>query len=95
MATKEELMKKVEEQLDKIKPKLQADGGDVKLVDVEDGIVTVELEGACKGCPMSAVTLALGIEKTIVEAIPEIKKVEAANANFPPGLLDRFRQMKA
>jgi Fe-S cluster biogenesis protein NfuA len=91
MATAEETRKKVEEELEKIKPRLQADGGDVRLVSVEDGVVTVELEGACKGCPMSAVTLAMGIERTIKAAVPEVKKVEAANATFPPGLLDKFR----
>ncbi len=94
MSDLDALKKQVEEQLGIIRPRLQADGGDVRLVDVDaEGVVTVELEGACKGCPMSAVTLAMGIEKTIKEAIPQVKKVEAAGSNFPPGLLDKFRAM--
>lgn len=93
MDKNEETRKKVEEQLEIIKPRLQADGGDVKLVDVKDGVVTVELQGACKGCPMSAVTLAMGIERTIREAVPEIIRVDAAGSNFPPGLLEKFRKM--
>ena len=94
MIDKEALLKKVKEQMESIRPRLQADGGDVELVGVdENGVVTVELQGACKGCPMSAVTLAMGIERTIKQAIPEVTKVEAAGSNFPPGLLDKFRAM--
>lgn len=66
--------------LDLIRPSLQADGGDVSLVDVNDeGIVTVELEGACKGCPMSQMTLANGVERILKERIPEVKSVVPAN----------------
>jgi Fe-S cluster biogenesis protein NfuA len=68
---------KVEKVLDEIRPGLQADGGDVELVDVtEDGIVRVKLTGACAGCPMSTLTLKMAIEKKMIEKIPEIKSVE-------------------
>lgn len=65
--------------LDLIRPSLQADGGDVSLVDVaEDGTVTVELEGACKGCPMRQMTLANGVERILKERIPEVTRVVPA-----------------
>lgn len=65
--------------LDLVRPSLQADGGDVSLVDVaDDGTVTVELEGACKGCPMSQMTLANGVERILKERIPEVTKVVPA-----------------
>ncbi len=68
---------KVEKVLEEIRPGLQADGGDVELVDVtEEGIVKVKLTGACAGCPMSTLTLKMAIEKKIKERIPEIKTVE-------------------
>ena len=61
--------------LELIRPSLQADGGDVKLVDVaEDGVVTVELQGACKGCPMSVLTLANGVERILTERVPGVSK---------------------
>ena len=64
--------------LDKIRPALQADGGDVSLVDVtEDGIVKVQLQGACRGCAMSQLTLANGVERVLKEQIPEVVRVEA------------------
>jgi Fe-S cluster biogenesis protein NfuA len=70
---------RVQEVLDKIRPALQADGGDVSLVDVStDGVVTVALEGACKGCPMSQLTLAHSVERVLKEEIPEISKVVPA-----------------
>jgi Fe-S cluster biogenesis protein NfuA len=68
---------KVEKSLDKIRPALQADGGDVELVEVEDGVVKVKLTGACGGCPMSQMTLKLGIERHLKKEIPEIKEVVA------------------
>ncbi len=74
------MKKKVEKILAQIRPSLQADGGDVKLVSIEDGIVTVELVGACQGCPMSQMTLKNGIERILKENIPEVKAVEAALA---------------
>lgn len=65
--------------LDLIRPSLQADGGDVSLVDVaDDGTVTVQLEGACKGCPMSQMTLANGVERILKERIPEVTRVVPA-----------------
>ena len=70
------LNEKVEAALDKVRPYLQNDGGDVELVDIsERGIVTVRLTGACKGCPMSQMTLRMGIERHLKEQIPEVKEV--------------------
>jgi Fe-S cluster biogenesis protein NfuA len=73
------LMKeKVEKKLEQIRPSLQADGGDVELVDVsDDGIVQVKLTGACAGCPMSTLTLKNGIERLLKQEIPEVKEVQA------------------
>jgi Fe-S cluster biogenesis protein NfuA len=68
---------KVEAALAKIRPALQADGGDVKLVGVEDGVVKVSLTGACVGCPMSTMTLKQGIERILKEQVPEVKEVVA------------------
>lgn len=71
---------KVQAALEKVRPALQRDGGDVELVEVtEDGIVKVRLQGACGGCPMSQMTLKMGIEKVVKEAVPEIKSVESVN----------------
>ncbi len=71
------LKEKVEKALEKVRPSLQADGGDVELVDVnEDGTVHVKLQGACAGCPMSTMTLKMGIEKILKQNVPEIKSVE-------------------
>ena len=69
---------RVEEVLDKIRPSLVADGGNVELVEVKDGVVKVKLTGACAGCPMSTMTLKNGIEQIIRQEIPEIKEVVAA-----------------
>jgi len=70
------LREKVEKVLGEIRPALQADGGDVELVDVTDnGIVKVRLKGACSGCPMSTYTLKMGIEQRLKEAVPEVKEV--------------------
>ena len=72
------LREQVESTLQKVRPSLQADGGDVQLVDVEqDGTVKVKLTGACRGCPMSQMTLKMGIEKILKQNIPEIKGVES------------------
>ncbi len=68
---------KVEEILDRVRPSLRADGGDVELVDVKDGIVSVKLTGACSGCPMSTLTLKNGIERLLKEEISDIKEVVA------------------
>ncbi len=67
----------VQEVLDIIRPNLQADGGDVELVDVKDGIVSVKLQGACAGCPMSTMTLKRGIERFLREKLPAVKEVVA------------------
>ncbi len=65
--------------LELIRPSLQADGGDVELIDVDaDGVVTVELTGACKGCPMSQMTLAHGVERILKERVPGVTKVVPA-----------------
>jgi Fe-S cluster biogenesis protein NfuA len=72
------LRDKVEASLQKVRPSLQADGGDVELVDVgEDGIVKLRLTGACKGCPMSQMTLKMGIEKVLKKEIPEVAGVKS------------------
>ena len=72
------LKDKVEGALNKVRPSLQADGGDVTLVDVDDdGVVKVKLQGACAGCPMSQMTLKQGIEKILKQNIPEVSRVEA------------------
>ncbi len=74
----EKMREKVEAVLNQIRPALQADGGDVELVDVtKEGVVKVRLVGACAGCPMSTMTLSLGIERTLKERVPEVKRVEA------------------
>ena len=69
----------VRQALDEIRPMLQADGGDVRLVEVtEDGVVRVQLQGACQGCPMSEMTIKNGIERLLVEKVPGVTSVEAA-----------------
>lgn len=71
------LNERVQEALNLIRPALQADGGDVELVDVtEDGVVKVALQGACRGCPMSQLTLANGVERVLKEQVPEVQRVE-------------------
>jgi Fe-S cluster biogenesis protein NfuA len=72
------MKEQVKQVLDKIRPSLQADGGDVELVDIENGIVKVRLKGACAGCPMSQMTLKNGIERMLKKEIPEVKSVESA-----------------
>lgn len=67
----------VEKALEKIRPALQADGGDIELVDVADGVVKVKLTGACGGCPMSQMTLKQGVERVLKEQVPEVKTVES------------------
>lgn len=72
------MREKIEAALKDIRPMLQADGGDVELVEVtEDGVVRVRLTGACGGCPMAQVTLSQGIERRLRDAVPELKAVEA------------------
>ncbi|MFY9706372.1 MAG: NifU family protein [Desulfobacterales bacterium] len=69
------MKEKVEAALKKIRPMLQKDGGNVELIDVEDGIVKVRLQGACAGCPMSQMTIKNGIERLLKQEIPEVKSV--------------------
>jgi len=71
------MKEKVEKALDKIRPALMADGGNVELVEVKDDVVKVKLTGACAGCPMSQMTLKMGIERHLKKEIPEIKEVVA------------------
>jgi Fe-S cluster biogenesis protein NfuA len=72
------LKDKVEVTLNKIRPALVADGGNVELVDVKDGVVKVKLVGHCAGCPMSMMTLKNGIERMLKQEIPEVKQVISA-----------------
>ncbi|MDP2046292.1 MAG: NifU family protein [Deltaproteobacteria bacterium] len=67
----------VEKALEKIRPMLQRDGGDIELVEVNDGVVKVRLTGACKGCPMSQMTLKQGVEKLLLKEVPGLKEVQA------------------
>lgn len=73
-----DIKKEVEVVLGKLRPSLQADGGDIELVEVNDkGVVKVRLRGACAGCPMSQMTLANFVEENLKKAVPSVKKVEA------------------
>jgi Fe-S cluster biogenesis protein NfuA len=72
------MKEKVQEVIDKIRPMLQRDGGDIQLIDVEDGIVKVKLTGACGSCPMSQMTLKMGVENALKKEIPEVKEVVSA-----------------
>ena len=71
------MKERVEVALDRIRPALQADGGDVELVDVQDGVVTVRLTGACGSCPMSTMTLRMGVERLLRKEVPEMTKLVA------------------
>ncbi|MDY7019360.1 MAG: NifU family protein [Chloroflexota bacterium] len=71
------MREKVEAALETIRPVLRADGGDVQLVDVNEGVVTVRLTGACGGCPMATMTLRNGIERVLREHVPEVKEIVA------------------
>lgn len=71
------MKEKVEAALAKVRPALVADGGNIELVDVKDGIVSVRLMGACGSCPMSQMTLKMGVEKAVKAAVPEVKEVVA------------------
>ncbi len=77
-----ELYKRVESALDTIRPYLAADGGDVKVLEInEEGTLSIELLGSCSSCPMSIMTLKAGIEESVLKAVPEIKVVQAVNAH--------------
>ncbi len=74
------MREKIEEALNSIRPYLEADGGNVELLEItEDMVVKVELQGACKSCSMSSMTMKAGIEETIRRAVPEVTKVEAVS----------------
>jgi len=75
-----DINQRIENALEAIRPYLKTDGGDVKVVEVtEDMIVKIELQGACVSCPMSTMTLKAGVEKSILDSVPEVKAVEAVN----------------
>ena len=72
------IKQQVEQALDKIRPFLQRDGGDIQLIDVtDDGIVKVQLTGACQGCPMSQMTLKQGVERALMKEVPSVKEVQS------------------
>jgi len=71
------MREKIEAAIDRVRPALQSDGGDLELVEVKDGVVSVRLTGACGGCPMATMTLKNGIERIIREEVPEVKEVVA------------------
>ena len=71
------MREKVEAALEQVRPTLKADGGDVELIDVKDGVVTLKLTGACGGCPMATMTLKGGIERVVKEQVPEVKEIVA------------------
>ena len=71
------MKEKVEKALEKIRPALQADGGNIELVDVTEGVVKVKLTGACGSCPMSQMTLKMGVERALKKEVPEVKSVES------------------
>jgi Fe-S cluster biogenesis protein NfuA len=73
-----EIKEQVEKALDDIRPALQADGGDIELIDVVDGVVQVRLQGACAGCPMSQMTLTNGVERHLKNVVPGVERVENA-----------------
>jgi len=72
------MLEEVKEALEEIRPLLQADGGDVELVEIRDGIVRLKLTGACSGCAMAKMTLKMGIERKLKEKVPQIRGVEEA-----------------
>ncbi len=77
------MRERVEKVIDRIRPAVQMDGGDIQLVDIVDGVVKVRLVGACVGCPSSAMTLKMGIERAIRNEVPEITGVEAVDDAAP------------
>ena len=74
---KETIEGRVQKAIQELRPNLQADGGDIELLGVEEGVVKVKLKGACAGCPMSTMTIQWGVERFLKKRIPEIVKVEA------------------
>jgi len=74
---KEAIADRVQKAIQELRPNLQADGGDIEFLGVENGIVKVKLKGACAGCPMSSMTIQWGVENFLKKKIPEVVKVEA------------------
>ncbi len=74
------MQKRVKSAIEKVRPLLQKDGGDIELVSAENGVVKVRLRGACRGCPMSQMTLKNVVEETLKKEVPEIKRVELYDA---------------
>ena len=79
----DDLMERVEKALDNIRPYLETDGGDVRILEISNNVVKLELLGACGNCPMSTMTLKAGVEESIKKAVPEIVAVEAINITHP------------
>ncbi len=77
--TSKELTAKVQEVIDHIRPLIQADGGDIELVEINEdtGVVSIRFQGACKGCPGAAMTLKMGVERHMKEKIPQVTSVIA------------------
>ena len=87
LSTDPELISRIEDALEQIRPFLKADGGNVSFVELTgDKVVRLQLLGACKSCSMSMMTLKAGIEETIRRAVPEVKAVEAVNLSHEPSL---------
>lgn len=80
-----EILERVEKALDSIRPYLEADGGNVRVVDINEGVLRLELLGACGTCPMSTMTLKAGVEEAIKKSVPEINSVEAINITTSDG----------
>jgi Fe-S cluster biogenesis protein NfuA len=74
-----DVLDRIEKALDSIRPYLEADGGNVKVLDLNDGLLRLELLGACGNCPMSTMTLKAGVEEAVKKAVPEVTAVEAIN----------------
>jgi len=79
------MREKVEAIINEIRPMLQADGGDIELVDIEDGVVKVRMHGACAGCPGAQMTLKMAVERRLKQQIPEVKRVEPVADVTPQG----------
>ncbi len=77
VTTNEEIIQRIEESIEQLRPFLKADGGDIKLIGVENNVVKVKLLGACQACNMSAMTLKAGVEETVKKAVPQITSVIA------------------
>ena len=88
MAVNEQLLLEV---LEQIRPNLQADGGDMAYVGVDDdGVVSLELQGTCAGCPMSQLTLSMGVERILKEHVPGVTRVEAVNNGPAADMYDEY-----